>query len=455
MKPFDGLRVVDMSQVWAGPVAARVLADLGADVIKVERPTKPDLVRTTYVAQNDTSGDYWNRAPYFTVRNVSKRSLTLDLGSDEGKAILHGLLDGADILIESFTPRVMENFGLTYDDLKERYPGLIMMSLCGYGQTGPRRNSAAFGMGMEPASGISSVSGYEGEPPLKSGNTWVDPFTGIHGLGGLMMALYYRQRTGRGQRVDVSMQEGLLQLLGPQFHDFWMNGRLHRGTGNRRPGQIRGVHRCDGDDAWVAITIRDDAEWEACARATGHEAWLEDPRFATMDGRTAHHDEIDAAITEWTSRRTKFEAMELLQGAGVPAGAVLNARELMTNEHLLARHFWDAEPVKDFATIPVQRYFPARIDGHGVGARGPAPALGEHTDEVLRELLGYDDERIARLRADGVIEGEPTMLVPEEARASLIQPIDVFVESGSILGVDKDHLERMAETVAAIERTPD
>ena len=451
MKPFDGLRVIDLSQVWAGPVAARVLADLGADVIKVERPTAPDRIRIAYVAQNDTSGDYWERAPYYHVRNVSKRGLALDLGSDEGVAVFRGLLERADVLIESYTPRVLEHFGLSWEHLRERYPRLIMMSLCGYGQTGPRRNSPAFGMGMEPASGISSVSGYEGETPLKSGNTWVDPFAGIHGLGGLLAALYHRRRTGRGQHVDVSMQEGLLQLLGPHFHDWWANGRLHPGTGNRRPGQVRGIYPAAGEDAWIAIAARDEAEWAALARAVGRADWLADPGLASMDGRRARHDELDAAIGEWTAARDKFAAMEELQAAGAPAGAVLNARELMQNEHLLARNLWDAQPVRGFATIPVQRYFPARVDGEGVGARGPAPAIGEHTDEVLRELLGYDDAKIAELRAAGVIEGEPKNLTPPEARAALIQPIDVFLESGSILEVDDQHLERMAEVVAAIE----
>ncbi len=451
MKPFDNLRVIDLSQVWAGPVAARVLADLGADVIKVERPTVPDRIRTAYVAQNDTTGNYWERAPYYTVRNVNKRGLALDLGSDEGLEILHGLLEDADVLIESFTPRVMENFGLSWEDLKDRYPRLIMMSLCGYGQTGPRRNSPAFGMGMEPAAGISSVSGYQGEPPLKSGNTWVDPFTGIHGLGGLLTALYHRQETGRGQRVDVSMQEGLLQLLGAHFHDYWMNERLHPGTGNRREGLVRGTYPCAGHDDWIAISVRDDDEWAALARTTGNEAWIGDDRLATMAGRYEHQDEIDAAIGEWTAGRDKFTAMTELQAAGVPAGAVLNARELMQNEQLLARHLWDAQPVRGFATIPVQRYFPAHIDGQGYGARAPAPHIGEHTDDVLRGVLGYDDAKIAELRASGVIEGEPEMLTPPEARAALIQPIEVFLESGSILEVDEQHLERMAEVVAAIE----
>lgn len=455
MKPFEGLRVIDISQVWAGPVAARVLGDLGADVIKIERPTMPDRVRTAYVAQNDTTGNYWERTPYFTVRNVSKRGLALDLGSDEGLAIFHGLLETADVLIESYTPRVLENFGLSWSILKDRYPGLIMMSLCGYGQTGPRRNSPAFGMGMEPASGIASVSGYEGEAPLKSGNTWVDPFAGIHGLGGLLTALFHRQHTGQGQHIDVSMQEGLLQLLGAHFHDYWMNGRLHSGTGNRRKSHVRGTYACEGEDAWIAISISNEEEWTSFAQVIGNDAWLEDDRLSTMAGRYTHHDEIDTAISEWTISRDKFDAMQELQTNGVPAGAVLNARELMTNEQLLARHLWDTQPVRGFATIPVQRYFPARIDGHGVASRSPAPWIGEHTDEVLRELLGYNDDKIAELRAAGVIEGEPMMLTPPEAREALIQPIEVFLETGSILEVDEQHLERMAEVVAAIEASPD
>ncbi|MYE46113.1 MAG: hypothetical protein F4X25_05070, partial [Chloroflexi bacterium] len=216
-------------------------------------------------------------------------------------------------------------------------------------------------------------------------------------------------------------------------------------------GRVRGIYRCAGADDWIAISVRDEAEWAALARATGNDAWLDDDRLATMAGRHEQHDEIDAAISEWTASRDKFAAMEELQAAGAPAGAVLNARELMQNEHLLARGLWDAQPVRGFATVPVQRYFPAHVDGEGYGARGPAPHIGEHTDEVLRELLGYDDAKIAELREAGVIDGEPEMLTPPESRAALIQPIDVFLESGSILEVDEQHLERMAEVVARIE----
>jgi crotonobetainyl-CoA:carnitine CoA-transferase CaiB-like acyl-CoA transferase len=455
MKPFDSLRVVDLSHVWAGPAATRVLSDLGADVIKIERPTRPDQVRIAYVAGNDTTGDFWNRAPYFTVRNAGKRGLALNLGTEDGMAILHRLLETADVLVESFTPRVMENFGLSFDKIHERYPKLIMMSLCGYGQTGPRRNDPAFGMGMEPASGVATVSGYEGEGPLKSGNTWTDPFAGFHGLGALLAALYHRQKTGRGQHIDVAMQEGLIQLLGAYFEDYWMNGRMHQGHGNRRPGQVRGIYPCEGDDAWVAISIRNDAEWERFCRATGNETWLQDQRFATMADRIAHHDDLDGLIAAWTRGRTKFEAMDLLQRSGVPAGAVQNAREIVANEHLTARHFWDALPIKDFGTLPIQRYFPVRVDGHGIGARAGAPALGQHTDEVLKEVLGYDDQKLAELRAKGVIEGEPQNWISPEARAALIQPIAIFKQTGAILGVDEQFREHVQATVDAARSAPD
>ena len=455
MKPFDGLRIIDLSQVWAGPAATRILSDLGADVIKVERPTRPDQVRVAYVAGNDTTGDYWNRTPYFNVRNAGKRGITLDLGTEDGLATMHELLKDADVLVETFTPRVMENFGLNYDSIKERYPRLIMMSLCGYGQTGPNRNSPAFGMGMEPASGIARVSGYEDGPPLKSGNTWVDPFAGIHGCGALMAALYYREKTGRGQHIDISMQEGLVQLIGPQVADYEMNGRMHSGKSNLRAGQVRGIYPCEGRDAWVAISARNAEEWAALSNTLGHGEWLQDPRFATPADRDANHDVLDEQITEWTKQRTKFDAMDTLQRSGVPAGAVLNAREILESEQLRSRHFWDALEIRDVQTVPIQRYFPTKIDGQGFRAERGAPQLGEHTEEVLREVLGYDDAKIAELRERNVITGEPQNWISPEARAALIQPLALLQQSGAILDVDADSREHIAELVAMIEETPE
>ena len=455
MKPFEDLLVIDLSHVWAGPTVTRILSDLGADVIKVERPTGPDRVRIAYASNNDTTGDYWNRSPYFNVRQAGKRGITVDFGTEAGKEIFHGLLKDADVLVESFTPRVMASFGFTYAELQQRYPRLIMLSICGYGQTGPHANRAAFGMGMEPASGIASVSGYEGGPPMKSGNTWTDPFSGVHATSALFAALYYRQRSGRGQHIDVAMQEGLAQLLGWYVADYTMNGRLHQGHGSRRPNQIRGIYPCAGEDAWLAISARDDAEWEALCRTTGHPEWLEDARFASFADRTEHHDEIDAALTEWTQTRDKMEAMDTLQRAGVPAGAVLNAREIMSNEQLIARHFFDPLEVQGFATIPIQRYFPTRIDGQGYGAARGAPGLGEHTDEVLREVLGYDDAKLAELREAGVTTGEPQNWISEEARQALIQPLELLEQSGAILGVDHEYRERIAETIEAIRAVPD
>ena len=445
---FEGLRVIDISHVWAGPLVTRTLADLGADVIKVERADRPEGVRSAFTAGNDTSGDYWNRSPYFAARNAGKRSIALDLASTDGQALLLRLLEDADVLVENFTPRVLRTFGLDYGSLRERFPRLVMASVCGYGQTGPRANDPALGQTIEPASGISAVTGYAGEPPLKAGNTLGDALSGMHGLAGLLAALMARERTGRGQHVDVSMQEAALQLAAPQLMDALLNGRSHATAGNRRPGCIRGVYPCRGDDEWVALTVRSDEEWAALCRAIDQAGWTHDDGFAEPRSRTARHDEIDGVIAAWTAERSKFEVMERLQAAGVPAGAVLKADEIFADEQLAARRFFDPIEIPGYGEIPLQRFCPALFDGVAMGARGRAPRLGEHTNELL-EALGVDAVERRRLDAAKVTEASTAEWVGEQARSARVMPLEALVQQGSLLRIDPDYRQRVRETLDA------
>jgi crotonobetainyl-CoA:carnitine CoA-transferase CaiB-like acyl-CoA transferase len=213
---------------------------------------------------------------------------------------------------------------------------------------------------------------------------------------------------------------------------------------------VRGIYPCQGDDNWIAISLRNEDEWRAFCEATGNTSWLSDDRFATMEDRVAHHDELDALIEEWTRGQDKLQAMDLLQHNGVPAGAALTSRDIFQNEQLIARHFFDEVQMPEFGQILIQRYFPARIDGHGYPARGRAPSLGEHTDEVLRDVLGYDDAKLAALREAGVTTGDPQNWTAPEAREILIQPIHTFEEAGSILGVDDKFRDVIAESAAKL-----
>ena len=439
---FKGLRVVDLSHVWAGPLVTRTLADLGADVVKVERADLPEAGRGSFVAENETTVDYWNRSLYFAARNAGKRSITLDLGTPEGRELVHRLLEDADVFVENFTPRVLRKFGLDYASLRERHPRLVMVSVCGFGQTGPRANDPALGQTVEPASGVSAVTGYEGNPPTKAGNTIGDALSGMHATAGLLAALFARERTGRGQHIDVSMQEAMIQLAAPQLMDMLLNERAHAPAGNRRPGMVRGTYRCAGDDEWIAISARDDAEWAALCGVLGRSEWPYEPRFADAAGRSAQHDEIDGAITAWTSTRSKREAMDVLQAAGVPAGAVLQADEIFVDPQLAARRFFEPVEIRGYGEIPLQRFCPALFDGAGYGARSRAPLIGEHTEEILNGL-GMSESEIEVLRAARVTEANLDQWLPPEARAARAMPLEALLEQGSLLRIDDDFRERL------------
>ena len=438
MRFFEELRVVDLTAVWVGPIVTRVLADLGAEVIKIEAPGRPDRARTTFVAENDTSGEYWNnRSHYWAVRNAGKKSLILDLAGDEGRSVLFRLLEDADVFIENFTPGVVARLGVGYEDLKERFPRLIVMSLSGYGQTGPDRTRPAYGMTMEVASGPASVTGYRDGGVSKTGQTWVDGYAGLHGAAALVAALIYRERSGRGQYIDVSMQEATAPMLDWHLADYLLNGRLHGGDGNRRRGAVRGVYPSAGNDDWVAISIGNEPQWEAFCEAAGRLDWLADERFADSLARGANHDELDGLIAAWTRQRTKFEATATLQAAGVPAGPVLHADEVFRDPQLSAREFFDALELTGFRAVPVQRAFTPKFDGRGFGAGDRAPLLGEHTEEILRSI-GIDDAEIAQLHEAGTIAADPGSYQLDLHRESLKMPLDDYLEMGVLLRIDED-----------------
>ncbi|MCH8281367.1 MAG: CoA transferase [Chloroflexi bacterium] len=393
MKPFEDLLVIDLSHVWAGPTVTRILSDLGADVIKVERPTGPDRVRIAYASNNDTTGDYWNRSPYFNVRGAGKRGVTVDFGTEAGKEIFHGLLKDADVLVESFTPRVMASFGFTYAELQQRYPRLIMLSICGYGQTGPHANRAAFGMGMEPASGIASVSGYEGGPPMKSGNTWTDPFAGVHATSALFAALYYRQRTGRGQHIDVSVTECVASsMMATQTMYPFMGGTQHR----RRAQGGMFTHPMACADGWIIVQTGGGASWEdICDLFEAPE--MMDPRFSDPAQRPQNGAELDRIIVDAIKDRSKWDLFPKAAQARILFGVVQTPRELVECPQLASRDFFREVDHPVIGRIKV----PAVLFNFSVSPyqlRCPSPTLGQNNREIYVEGLGYSQEDFCRLR---------------------------------------------------------
>jgi crotonobetainyl-CoA:carnitine CoA-transferase CaiB-like acyl-CoA transferase len=443
--PLSGIRVLDLGQVYAGPTCARVLCDLGAEVIKIEGINRTDPIRNLFIADNDGRDDYWNRGAYYVFRNVGKRSITLELTTSQGVELFKRLVPLADVIVESFTPRVMRNLGLDYESLRQLRPDIIMISLSGYGQSGPWRDFGAYGTGLEAASGICSITGYCDGPPARTGISFTDPVTGLTGAGAVLLALHYRRCTGRGQFIDLSQHEAAIPLIGHALMDFVMNNRQQPRRGNRDlVAAPQGCYRCRGDDDWLVISVTNDSQWLRFAEAIGHPEWAQDERFADVLSRHRHHDELDALIETWTQEQDHIEAMHLLQRAGVTAAAVLNPKEVLLDPHLRERGAFDLEDVPGAGKRPVPRVLGARFSRFDAGARGPAPKLGEHNREVLQGLLGLSEEEVTRLEEEGVIGTEPVLAWPLPiARQFVVQPLVSFKQIGAVLDMEPDFKEQL------------
>ncbi|MDO8615599.1 MAG: CoA transferase [Dehalococcoidia bacterium] len=445
--PLSGIRVLDLTQVYAGPTCTRVLSDLGAEVIKVEGLKRMDITRNFVIADNQSEGDYWNRSGYFLFRNGGKKSLTLDF-SEEGGAgvdIVRRLVPGADVVAESFTPRVMAKFGLDYESLRKVKPDIIMISLSGYGQTGPWRDYSAYGMGLEPASGISSLTGYRDSDPLRTGISFTDPYSGVAGAGAVLAALAHRRRTGRGQYIDLSEHEAAVPVGGYALMDWAMNQRLCRRAGNRSPWYApQGCYRCRGDDSWLVITVRDDAEWQAFCDAAGHPEWAGDPRFADVLSRGDNHDALDALITSWTGEQDHLEAMRRLQAAGVIAAAVLSPKQALLDPHLRERGFFQLVDTGDHGRRPAPRQLGARFSAFETDSARTAPKLGEHNRAVLSGLLGMSDEEIATLEEQKVIGDTPETAVPLPVMRMFVQfPNTTYLSMGALAALEPDYKQQL------------
>ena len=442
--PLDGVRIVDFAQVFAGPACTRILADLGADVIRFEAPARMDVTRNLIVTDNDGLDHHWHRASYFVIRNANKREMVVDLSKAEALDAVKKLIATADAVVESFTPRVMANFGLHYEALTQIKPDIIMCSLSGYGQTGPMRDYAGYGMGLEPASGVSSITGYKDGPPMRSGLSFTDPYSGFAGAGAILTALNYRRRTGKGQYIDLSEQEAAIPIAGAALLEYQMTDRIPERIGDRSPWFApQGCYRCAGEDRWAVIACSDDAEFGRMAEAMGHPEWKDDARFATVLARRDNHDALDELITDWTAPRDHYEVMHTLQKAGVKAAAVLDGKEALFDPHFKARSQYDVIDQPLLGKRPMPRHVAAKFTRFDVKPRRPSPLLGEHNDEVLQEL-GYSDDEIAKLREEGAIANEPKLPVPAALVAAALKlPYDRYVEQGILLAVEPDYREQL------------
>jgi crotonobetainyl-CoA:carnitine CoA-transferase CaiB-like acyl-CoA transferase len=399
--PLDDVRILDFSWVMAGPWTTRVLADYGATVVKVESMKRPDLVRFLPPFHRGLPG-VENSAGFWSI-NAGKRSLALDLGHPEARRVVLDLVRWADVVLESFSPRAMRNWGWDYASLAAIKPDLIMVSTCLFGQTGPLSSMAGYGTMGAALGGLVAPTGWPDRPPCGPFGPYTDFIAPRFTVAAILAAIDDRRRTGEGQHIDQSQVEGALQFIAPHLLDAQVNGRALDRVANDDPAMApHGVYATAGDDEWVAIAARDDRDWRALCRAIDRSDLAGDPRFATLDGRRRHRDLIDSELSAWTTSRAGAEVETRLQNAGVPAHAVLGTVAASGDPQVLHRRHFLRVPHGEHGEVPVESSraelsrTPARVTRAG-------PVLGEDTDFVLRELLGYEPSEVQRLRASGAL----------------------------------------------------
>ena len=401
MSPLKGVRVADFCWVWAGPAATMQLALLGADVIRVERPGKPDVTRSIPPFADDVRAP--NRAGYFNQYNQQKRSIGLNLKHAEGLRLAKELVTRSDVVTENFAGGVMDRLGLGYEELCKLKPDIVMISLSGYGATGPKKSYIAYGPVQVPMIGLASVSGYRGAGASEIGISYGDPNAALHAAFAVVAALHHRRRTGEGQFIDMSQWEAAVGLGAEALMETVMSGTQVAPQGNRDAIEApQGVFRCAGDDEWVAIACWSDAQWRALATAIGQSGLADDPRLATAAGRKQSEGDLEAAIAAWTASRNPDEIVATLQAVGVPSYRPLSNRGVDEDEQLNA---WGAFVELEHPEAGRRRHVgpPWRYSQSDVTVKRAAPLAFADTDSVLAEILEYDEAEIRRLREAGAI----------------------------------------------------
>jgi len=403
--PLEGVRVVDLTAFWAGPAATHLLAAFGADVIKVESIQRPDGIRYSGAMRTDVD-DWWEYGWVFHAMNTNKRSVTLDLGSDEGRRLFTKLAAGADVVIENFSPRVMDQFGLTADVLLKVNPRLVVARMPAFGLDGPWRDRVGFAPTMEQIAGLAWVTGLPEDPPVTPRGA-CDPLAGVHAAFAVLAALNFAERTGSGQQVELPMLETVLNATAIQAIEAEVFGVTLGRRGNRgHRDSIQNLYRCAGEDDWIAVTVRDDGQWRALVEVMGRPAWC-DESIATVAGRRERADDIDRRLREWFAGQPLESTVERLAGAGVPAAPVVSPSSVTENPQLRDRGFLEAlnHPSTGAGLYPCPPF--AKLAGQDRWLLRPPPRLGEHNGEVLRDRCGLTDEELVRLASSGVIGTRP------------------------------------------------
>ena len=417
--PLENSKVLDFSWNVAGPTATKVLACLGAEVLKVEWPTRPDPGRS--FAFSPVQEGVFDSGGFFADLNIGKRSVTLDPNTDTGKDLVERLIATCDVLVESYSPRVMAKWGWTPARVRELNPRIVYLSVSGFGHTGPHGNYVSYGPTAQAASGVTHASGEPGRPPAGWGYSFLDVMTGYQAAYATVAAIHKQRLTGAGDRIDLSQVETGAAMLGPMLVDVAARGRDGQRTagfppGNRTawPGADADGYRYErgapynlyrtsdeGTDGFCAISVMTDAQWDSLRECMGSPDWADAPEYATVDGRLANQEALDRHVGSWTRKFGKYDLMDRLQRNGVPCGAMQSGRDRLESDPSLRSRgvFQELE----HAVVGRKRFesFPLQVDGRPLRLPPRWPYLGTDTEDVLRETLGLSTEEINRLRESG------------------------------------------------------
>jgi crotonobetainyl-CoA:carnitine CoA-transferase CaiB-like acyl-CoA transferase len=396
-KALEGLKVLEMGQLIAGPFASRLLAEFGAEVIKVEPPAKGDPIRTWRVMENGTS--LW-----WYVQSRNKKSITIDLKHHEGQELIRGLVKEIDILIENFRPGTLEKWGLGYEDLKKINPGLVMIRVSGYGQDGPYKDRPGFGSIGEAMGGLRYITGYPDRPPVRVGVSLGDSLSSLYAVIGALMAVYHRDvnGTGEGQVIDVALYESVFSLMESVLPEYDRAGLIRERSGSMLPGITPSNTYVCSDGTYIVIGANGDAIFKRLMYAMGRDDIAEDPRYDNNAKRSEHAAFLDGLIEDW-AKSLPFEAVkEALDKAGVPAGSIYSVEDIVNDPHYQARKMIQEVAVDGLGMLKMPGVVPKMSETPGE-IEWAGPALGQHTDDVLGGKLGLTEEQMNALKAKGVI----------------------------------------------------
>ncbi|MGY4426681.1 crotonobetainyl-CoA:carnitine CoA-transferase CaiB-like acyl-CoA transferase [Bradyrhizobium sp. JR6.1] len=419
--PLEGIRVVDFSMGWAGPICTRTLADLGADVVKIEATQYPDWWRGVDRRPAYVLEQMYEKSVRYCIMNRNKRGITLDLTRPKGLVLAKRLLADADLVVDNYSVEVLPKLGLGYDVLSKINPKLVMMSMSAFGAGSVHRDCRAYGSTLEQGSGLPSVVGDPGGPPVMSHTAFGDAVGGLNGAAAVLTALIHARLTGQGQFIDLAQIECMMPFAAPWIVAHSIGGKPPTKYGNRHPDFVpHGCFRCDGEDNWIVVAVSDDAMWPRLARLLGREDWATDETLKAAAGRRAIEAEIEAAITAWTSARDPDAVMAALQAEGIASGVARLPIDLLQDPQLHARDFIQ-QVDRAFIGKHPQPSMPFREGDAPFAIRSVPPTLGEHNREILGGMLGLSDAELEELTREGIVGTEMLMeeqLVQEKKRAA-------------------------------------